>query len=219
MPWPPAVAAVGFLDVWGDGSPLGGRAPPDAPQPGSLSWEPEPRRVAESRLALTDGRGCAGLAGPRPRSSLLARPAMSDDRPDPDALLRRLEAAEAPTRGRLKVFFGASPGVGKTYAMLEAARGQEEGGPGRRHRLGRDPRPRGDGRPPRRPRAPAAARPLEYRGVSLQEFDIDARPRPEARPPAARRAGPHQRARARATPSAGRTWRSCGTRGSTSTPP
>jgi len=41
-----------------------------------------------------------------------------DDRPDPDALLR----AQAPARARLKIFFGASPGVGKTYAMLESAR-------------------------------------------------------------------------------------------------
>jgi two-component system sensor histidine kinase KdpD len=46
---------------------------------------------------------------------------MTEKRPDPDALLRRL-ATEPRTRGRLKVFFGASPGVGKTYAMLEEAR-------------------------------------------------------------------------------------------------
>ena len=44
-------------------------------------------------------------------------------RPDPDALLERVAAAESrANRGRLKVFFGASPGVGKTYAMLTAAR-------------------------------------------------------------------------------------------------
>ncbi|MBK6741838.1 MAG: two-component system sensor histidine kinase KdpD [Hydrogenophilales bacterium] len=46
-----------------------------------------------------------------------------DTRPDPDALLARIEAdAERAHRGRLKVFFGACPGVGKTYAMLSAAR-------------------------------------------------------------------------------------------------
>jgi two-component system, OmpR family, sensor histidine kinase KdpD len=47
---------------------------------------------------------------------------MTDDRPDPDALLASLtrEAARA-RRGRLKVFFGMCPGVGKTYAMLQAA--------------------------------------------------------------------------------------------------
>ncbi len=47
---------------------------------------------------------------------------MTTDRPDPDALLRRIAAADRPHRGRLKVFFGAAPGVGKTFAMLEAAR-------------------------------------------------------------------------------------------------
>jgi two-component system sensor histidine kinase KdpD len=44
-------------------------------------------------------------------------------RPDPDALLAAIHADEAKAaRGRLKVFFGFSPGVGKTYAMLESAR-------------------------------------------------------------------------------------------------
>ena len=40
-------------------------------------------------------------------------------RPSPDALL---ELARAEGRGRLKVFVGAAPGVGKTFAMLQAAR-------------------------------------------------------------------------------------------------
>jgi len=44
-------------------------------------------------------------------------------RPDPDALLRDIDAAEKrAARGRLRVYFGASAGVGKTYAMLTAAR-------------------------------------------------------------------------------------------------
>jgi len=48
---------------------------------------------------------------------------MSDQRPDPDALLARVQADEAKqARGKLKIFFGAAPGVGKTYSMLEAAR-------------------------------------------------------------------------------------------------
>jgi two-component system sensor histidine kinase KdpD len=47
----------------------------------------------------------------------------TDNRPDPDALLARVQAQEAKSRrGKLKIFFGAAPGVGKTYAMLEAAR-------------------------------------------------------------------------------------------------
>src|SRR6478736_6356058 len=40
-------------------------------------------------------------------------------RPDPDALLA---AFHRETAGRLKVFLGAAPGVGKTYAMLQNAR-------------------------------------------------------------------------------------------------
>jgi two-component system sensor histidine kinase KdpD len=48
---------------------------------------------------------------------------MNEDRPDPDALLAQARAEEAEAkRGRLKIFFGASPGVGKTYAMLMEAR-------------------------------------------------------------------------------------------------
>ncbi len=43
-------------------------------------------------------------------------------RPDPDELLARTQAAEKrAARGKLKIFFGASAGVGKTYAMLGAA--------------------------------------------------------------------------------------------------
>jgi two-component system, OmpR family, sensor histidine kinase KdpD len=47
------------------------------------------------------------------------------ERPDPDDLLRPVneeEEARKAKRGKLTVFFGAAPGVGKTYAMLEAAR-------------------------------------------------------------------------------------------------
>src|ERR1700755_1686061 len=48
---------------------------------------------------------------------------MSETRPDPDQLLAHLHAEEARAkRGRLRIFFGASAGVAKTYAMLEAAR-------------------------------------------------------------------------------------------------
>lgn len=50
---------------------------------------------------------------------------MTDQRPDPDQLLSRLNEEEAKARrGKLKIFFGASAGVGKTYAMLGAARQQ-----------------------------------------------------------------------------------------------
>lgn len=47
----------------------------------------------------------------------------SDQRPDPDVLLAHVLAQERrATRGKLRIYFGASAGVGKTYAMLTAAR-------------------------------------------------------------------------------------------------
>ena len=53
----------------------------------------------------------------------------ADTRPDPDALLRQVQQDEARAqRGRLKIFFGASAGVGKTYAMLQAARAAQAQG-------------------------------------------------------------------------------------------
>jgi two-component system sensor histidine kinase KdpD len=48
---------------------------------------------------------------------------MNSGRPDPDQLLASVQAEEARARhGKLRVFFGASAGVGKTYSMLEATR-------------------------------------------------------------------------------------------------
>src|ERR1700692_1878981 len=50
-------------------------------------------------------------------------------RGNPDELLTALQAQEASARrGRLKVFFGASAGVGKTYTMLESARADRSAG-------------------------------------------------------------------------------------------
>jgi two-component system sensor histidine kinase KdpD len=51
----------------------------------------------------------------------------SDQRPSPDALL---EAARREERrsGRLKIFVGAAPGVGKTYEMLQQARARKQDG-------------------------------------------------------------------------------------------
>ncbi len=47
---------------------------------------------------------------------------MEERRPDPDLLLDRMRReAERSREGQLKIFFGAAPGVGKTYSMLEAA--------------------------------------------------------------------------------------------------
>ncbi|MCC6612327.1 MAG: sensor histidine kinase KdpD [Anaerolineae bacterium] len=48
---------------------------------------------------------------------------MNDYRPDPDVLLAAIQKGEArERRGKLKIFFGMAAGVGKTYAMLDAAR-------------------------------------------------------------------------------------------------
>src|SRR5438105_3628712 len=56
---------------------------------------------------------------------------MDKQRPTPEEMLARAEReAERARRGRLKVFFGATPGVGKTYAMLEAARARSSQGTG-----------------------------------------------------------------------------------------
>ena len=54
---------------------------------------------------------------------------MTDSRPDPDRLLAKLKDEEIQaSRGKLKLFFGASAGVGKTFAMLSSARVQQQQG-------------------------------------------------------------------------------------------
>ena len=54
---------------------------------------------------------------------------MTDSRPDPDRLLAKIKDEEIQARrGKLKLFFGASAGVGKTFAMLSAARVQQQQG-------------------------------------------------------------------------------------------
>ncbi len=51
------------------------------------------------------------------------------ERPNPDEILAPMEREEAESaRGKLKIFFGMSPGVGKTYAMLQAARQKQAEG-------------------------------------------------------------------------------------------
>ena len=52
---------------------------------------------------------------------------MDDLRPNPDTLLEKVQKEESERgRGKLKIFFGATAGVGKTYAMLAA--GQQKKG-------------------------------------------------------------------------------------------
>ena len=54
---------------------------------------------------------------------------MEAKRPDPDELLDRALTEEKRQRqGQLKIFCGAAPGVGKTYAMIAAARQRREEG-------------------------------------------------------------------------------------------
>src|SRR5580704_4125126 len=91
-------------------------------------------------------------------------------RPDPDALLA--EAAKA-GRGRLKVFLGMAPGVGKTYEMLSQA--------ARRAAEGRDVAVgvvETHGRKDTEALTPGLEilprKPIDYRGRTLMEFDIDA---------------------------------------------
>jgi two-component system, OmpR family, sensor histidine kinase KdpD len=99
----------------------------------------------------------------------------SERRPDPDELLRRVQREEAQARrGKLKIFFGFAPGVGKTYRMLQVARDLVSDqkldvvvGIVETHRrtetaamtLGLELLPR---------------RRVEYRGKTLDELDLDA---------------------------------------------
>ena len=54
---------------------------------------------------------------------------INDVRPDPDDLLARIQAEEQRQKyGHLKIFLGYAAGVGKTYAMLEAAHQRKEEG-------------------------------------------------------------------------------------------
>jgi two-component system sensor histidine kinase KdpD len=95
-------------------------------------------------------------------------------RPDPDALLARVQAEEAAQAyGRLTIFFGASPGVGKTYAMLEGAHQRRAEGVdvlvGVAETHGRaETQAILDGLTVLPPQE------IAYRGVTLREFDLDA---------------------------------------------
>ncbi|MBV6501531.1 MAG: Sensor protein KdpD [Prosthecobacter sp.] len=97
-----------------------------------------------------------------------------DPRPDPDALLAQMRREEVKSRtGRLHIFLGMCPGVGKTYAMLQAARQRVQEGAdvlvgvvethGRHETAslleGLRVLPRMK---------------LDHRGFTLEEFDIDA---------------------------------------------
>jgi len=95
-------------------------------------------------------------------------------RPDPDALLAKVQEDERrASRGKLRIYFGASAGVGKTYAMLMAARKLHADGMdvlvgvvethGRRETMAVL-----EGLSVLPPKA------IDYRGKTISEFDIDA---------------------------------------------
>lgn len=99
---------------------------------------------------------------------------MTDERPDPEALLAQVQSEEGRARrGRLRIFFGMAPGVGKTFAMLQTAHQVRAGG--------RDVLV-GYVEPHARPETQALiadlpvlpVRSIDYRGVVLKEFDVDA---------------------------------------------
>jgi two-component system sensor histidine kinase KdpD len=99
---------------------------------------------------------------------------MSAERPDPDELLARVERQQAKAkRGRLKIFFGAAAGVGKTYEMLLAARERRAENVdvvlGLVETHGRkETAALLEGLEQLPPRI------IEYRGTTLREFDLDA---------------------------------------------
>lgn len=98
---------------------------------------------------------------------------MDDMRGNPDDILRRIKGEEInESRGHLKIFFGYAAGVGKTYAMLKAARSAQ-------HR-GTDVVV-GYVEPHTRPRTMELLeglevlpkRDIEHKGIILHEFDLD----------------------------------------------
>jgi two-component system, OmpR family, sensor histidine kinase KdpD len=96
------------------------------------------------------------------------------ERPDPDALLAKMKREEAESaRGKLKIFFGMCPGVGKTYAMLQAAREKQAEGcevvVGIVETHGRKETEALLEGMPIMPRMQ-----IEYRGTMLTEMDLDA---------------------------------------------
>ena len=99
---------------------------------------------------------------------------MIDQRPNPEALLKRAhEEEQQEQRGKLKIYFGAAPGVGKTYTMVKDALAKRSDGVdiivGVVESHGRkeiDTLLKGIEILPRQQ--------IDYRGIKLTEFDLDA---------------------------------------------
>lgn len=98
---------------------------------------------------------------------------MEDKRPSPERILENIQEQEREENsGKLKIFFGYAAGVGKTYAMLEAAHEAKKNG--RDVVVGyveRHTRP--DTLALLKGLEVLPAREVAYKGVSLKEFDLD----------------------------------------------
>ncbi|WP_027212602.1 DUF4118 domain-containing protein [Burkholderia sp. WSM2232] len=96
------------------------------------------------------------------------------NRPDPDELLDKLQRDEQKRqRGKLKIFFGASAGVGKTYAMLQAARRRRDEGADVLVGIA-ETHGRGETAALLEGLDLLPLAQIEYRGRKLGEFDLDA---------------------------------------------
>ena len=97
-----------------------------------------------------------------------------ESRPDPDELLERLREDEScGRRGKLRIYFGANAGVGKTYAMLSAA--QREFKAGRKVMVGIvETHGRSETAELLAGLPQLPLREVAYRGRTLKEFDLDA---------------------------------------------
>jgi len=97
-----------------------------------------------------------------------------ETRPDPDALLARVEAEERQkVRGKLKIFLGYAAGVGKTYAMLEAAHSRKAEGVDVAAAVV-ETHGRSETEALLQGLEVVPRKPVEYRGVKLTEMDLDA---------------------------------------------
>ncbi len=99
---------------------------------------------------------------------------MEERRPDPDLLLAKVQQEEERSReGQLKIFFGAAPGVGKTYAMLSAA--QQKLAEGLDVVVGLvETHKRKETEALLEGLEVVPRHPIEYKGAVLSEFDVDA---------------------------------------------
>jgi two-component system sensor histidine kinase KdpD len=99
---------------------------------------------------------------------------MDDNRPNPDQVLARVQDEESRAqRGRLRIFFGYAAGVGKTYAMLEAA--QRELADGVDVVVGYvEPHGRAETEALLAGLESIPPQSMPYRGVTLREFDLNA---------------------------------------------